>query len=287
MAVGHGVVAYHSAPSPAGSGRSEDAMAVIPIGADAALLAVADGMGGLPGGREAAACAVRTLADALSGATLSGDGIGESGLRPLIMDAIEAANHEIIAGGLGSATTLAVAELGPGFVRPYHVGDSEIMLFGQRGRLGFQSVPHSPVGFAYHAGLLDESEAISHADRHLVSNVLGTRDMRIEVGSRIQMNPSDTLVLCSDGLVDNLQFAEICELLRAGPLDRQFRRLIALTRDRMAQSQGERPSKPDDLTVMVFRTRPGRRLRALTEARTGAGPAPDPAQAEEDSGAGR
>ena len=256
LKIGSGAAAFFSAPSPTGSGLSQDAFALVPVGTDAAILAVADGMGGLPGGREAAACAVRALADALANPTTNG-----SGLRPIIMDAIEAANQEIIGTGLGSATTLAIAELGPGFVRPYHVGDSEIMLFGQRGRLGFQSVPHSPVGFAYHAGLLDESEAISHADRHLVSNVLGTRDMRVEVGSQIPMKPSDTLILCSDGLVDNLQFAEICALLRAGPLDRQFRRMLEVALERMSREGGAQPSKPDDLTVIAFRLTPDRRLR--------------------------
>jgi len=254
--VAGGLAAYFSSPSPTGSGRSEDALAVVPTGANSALLAVADGMGGLPGGREAAACAIRVLADAVAA-----NGPADSGFRPAILDAIEAANREIIDTGLGSATTLAVAEIGHGFVRPYHVGDSELMLFGQRGRLAFQSVPHSPVGFAYHSGLLDAHEAMSHADRHLVSNVLGTRDMRIEVGSQITMKPADTLVLCSDGLVDNLQLTEICELLRAGPLDRQFRRLIDIARQRMAAESAGQPSKPDDLSVIVFRTRPGSALR--------------------------
>jgi len=254
--VAGGVAAYFSSPSPTGSGRSQDALAIVPTGINSALLAVADGMGGLPGGREAAACAIRVLADAVAAS-----GPSDSGFRSAILDAIEAANREIIDAGLGSATTLAVAEIGPGFVRPYHVGDSELMLFGQRGRLAFQSVPHSPVGFAYHSGLLNADEAMSHADRHLVSNVLGTRDMRIEVGSQIAMKPADTLVLCSDGLVDNLQLTEICELLRAGPLDRQFRQLINTARDRMSKEQHGQPSKPDDLTVIAFRTRPGAALR--------------------------
>ena len=254
--VAAGVAAYFSSPSPTGSGRSEDALAIVPVGPDSALLAVADGMGGLPGGREAAACAIRVLADAVAAQEPD-----DSGYRSIILDAIEAANREIIDTGLGSATTLAVAEIGRDFVRPYHVGDSELMLFGQRGRLAFQSVPHSPVGFAYHSGLLDAQEAMSHADRHLVSNVLGTRDMRIEVGSQIPMKPADTLVLCSDGLVDNLQLAEICEVLRAGPLDRKFKQLIATARGRMAEESSRHPSKPDDLTVIVFRTRPGASMR--------------------------
>ena len=48
--------------------------------------------------------------------------------------------------GAGSATTLAVAEVVGQTVRTYHVGDSPIWVFGQRGRLKLQTVPHSPVG---------------------------------------------------------------------------------------------------------------------------------------------
>ena len=42
-----------------------------------------------------------------------------------------------------------------------------ILTTGQRGRLRMQTVSHSPVGFAIEYGLLDESEAMHHEERHL------------------------------------------------------------------------------------------------------------------------
>jgi serine/threonine protein phosphatase PrpC len=256
MALAGGAVAYCSAPCPGGSGRSQDALAILPTADGGALLAIADGMGGLPGGGEASASAVGVLAEAAAMPPTQ-DGV----LRPRIIDAIERINQEILATGTGAATTLAVVEIGRDFIRPYHVGDSEIMVFGRLGRVKYQSVPHSPVGFAYHAGMLDEDQAISHEDRHLVSNVLGTREMRIEMGSPLPLAPGDCLVVCSDGLVDNLQFSEISDSLRVGRLDRCFQRLVADTLERMAGTDPGRPSKPDDLSVIAFRPQPGARVR--------------------------
>lgn len=258
MSLGTGAAAFFSSPRPGGSGPNQDALALIPMPGDRAVIAVADGMGGLPGGREAAALAVAALAEGLSVPSTD-----ESSSRTLIIDAIEKANERILSTGLGAATTIAVAELGPDSVRPYHVGDSEILVFGQRGRAKLQSVPHSPVGFALHSGILDENQAISHEDRHLVSNALGNRDMRIEVGSPVLLAPFDTVVVCSDGLVDNLQSAEIFSELRRGRLDRSLQRLVATARRRMTEPLGEEPSKADDLSVIAYRRCPGAAVTRL------------------------
>ncbi len=255
LPLAEGAAAFYSAPSPDRNGRSQDAVLIMPLGPDRGVIAVADGMGGLPGGREAASIAIDALVEGLCAETPE-----PIPVRIRIMDSIERANERILAAGIGSATTLAVAEIGPGSVRAYHVGDSEILAFGQRGRVKIQSVPHSPVGFAYHAGMLDETQAISHEDRHLVSNMLGTRDMRIEVGSSIPMAPHDTVIVCSDGLVDNLQFEEICRGLRQGRLDRSVRSLAATAVDRMTRPVAGRPSKPDDLSLVAYRRSPGQAL---------------------------
>ncbi len=259
MMLGIGAAAFYSSPRPGGTGPNQDALALIPLEDGRAVMAVADGMGGLPGGREAAALAVSTLSEELS-ANSSPD---ENSSRTLIIDAIERANERILATGLGAGTTIAIAELGPDFVRSYHVGDSEIIVFGQRGRSKLQSVPHSPVGFALHSGILDENQAISHEDRHLVSNALGNRDMRIEIGSPVPLAPFDTVVLCSDGLVDNLQSTEICCGLRQGRLDRSLRRLVAVARRRMTEPMDGEPSKADDLSVIAYRRCPGAAVTRL------------------------
>ena len=103
-------------------------------------------------------------------------------LRDAILNGFEDANGAVQALGIGAATTLAVVEVKENIVRPYHVGDSMILVVGQRGKIKLQSVPHSPVGYGVESGLLDEKEAMYHEERHLVSNVVGSPDMRIESG---------------------------------------------------------------------------------------------------------
>ena len=251
-----GAAAVWAAPRP-GKTRSEDALLVLPLGADSAVLAIADGMGGMPGGGMAAARAIAALAGAVEEAHAAG-----RALQGAILDGISEANASVLAMGNGAGTTLTVAELSAGEVRAYNVGDSEVMVFGQRGRLKLRTISHSPVGFAVQAGLVGHEEALHHEDRHLVSNFVGSREMRIEVGSSLRLGPMDTVLLCSDGLVDNLRLPEISAIMCCGALDE---RLHALAHSALARMGGEadpagQPSKPDDLSLIAFRRRPGRAI---------------------------
>jgi serine/threonine protein phosphatase PrpC len=169
------------------------------------------------------------------------------------LDALEEANAEVMGLNLGAATTLVVAEIYEGELRSYHVGDSEILGVGQRGRIKLQITPHSPTGFAVEAGILDADEALTHAERHIISNVIGAEDMRIEVGTAIPLAVRDTVLLASDGLVDNLRLGEIVDLIRAGPLAAAADALIELAQQRMMGVDLRQPSKPDDLTIMLYR----------------------------------
>ena len=187
-------------------------------------------------------------------------------LRAAVLDGIERANDTIQALGIGAATTIAAAEITGREVRPYHVGDSMILLVGQRGKVKFQSVSHSPVAQAVEAGLLDEHEAMHHEDRHLVSNVVGSPSMRIEIGPQLKMAERDTLLLASDGLFDNLHLSEIIEIVRKGPLRECVRGLAAAATQRMHSESTKIPSKPDDLSIVAFRRRPKRRRRTKKSA---------------------
>ncbi|NQZ97679.1 MAG: serine/threonine-protein phosphatase [Myxococcales bacterium] len=243
-----GVASVFSSRSPDKETPNEDAAALIPFGDDAVVLVVADGVGGVRGGEQASRLAVEALWTELAKAAESG-----AVLRSAILDAIEAANEAVTEMRLGAATTLAALEVQGRTVRPYHVGDSMILVTGQRGRLKLQTVAHSPVGFAVEAGVLDEAQAMHHEDRHLVSNVLGAPDMRIEIGSAIALAPRDTVLLASDGLADNLHTIEIVDQIRVGPIDRAAARIADDARHRMAKASEGRPSKPDDLTFVVYR----------------------------------
>jgi PPM family protein phosphatase len=248
-----GQAAVYSVPAPDKPGPNEDGAALIAVDAQRGVVLVADGMGGLPAGDSAAATVVRSLARSLGRAR------GEDGsLRSAILDGLDAANRAVLDLGLGAAATLAAVAIEGRHVRVYHVGDTAALVVGQRGRLKLQTVSHSPVGYAVEAGVLDEKEALHHEERHLVSNMVGAPDMRIEMGSPLELAPRDTLLVASDGLFDNLGVGEIVALVRKGPLERCAAALARAGRRRMLEPSPGHPSKPDDLTFVLFRAAAGR-----------------------------
>ena len=112
----------------------------------------------------------------------------ESGANSLNLTVDEVDAHSL-RGILGGQVARRM-EISNGSVRPYHVGDSVILLVGQRGKIKLQTVSHSPVGYAVEAGVLDEVEAMHHQDRHVVSNFIGSPEMRIEVGAPLRLAPA-------------------------------------------------------------------------------------------------
>jgi serine/threonine protein phosphatase PrpC len=244
-----GEVCVRSIRSPDKQTENEDSAAIIQLGDDSLVLAVADGVGGSVAGREASNATVRTLSRVL---TKLPDETPQ--LRPAILDAMEAANKTVLGLARGAATTLVVAQLDATRLRSYHVGDSELLAVGQRGRIKQRVVPHSPTGFAVEAGLLDEDEAVQHDQRHVLFNVVGSSDMRVEVGPALQLAARDTVLLASDGLFDNLYIDEIVDAIKSGPLVAAADRLVERVRARMqGTGTSDQPCKPDDLTVVLFR----------------------------------
>lgn len=235
-------------PSPNRDGPNEDSCAVFTTGSGL-VLACADGMGGHRGGAEASRLAIEAIAESLAGG-------GADGLRTAILNGFELANRRILDEGIGSGTTLAVAEITGGTVRSYHVGDSMVLVTGQRGRVRFQALPHSPVGYAVESGLLSEEEALVHAESHIVSNIVGSEEMRVDVGPPVKLNLRDTVLVASDGLGDNITRTDIVDTVRAGPLGRAMTSLQATCAERMSGT-GPAPGKPDDLTILLYRQKTG------------------------------
>jgi serine/threonine protein phosphatase PrpC len=178
------------------------------------VLVVADGLGGQPGGASASRLALESLGTALSGVTDRA-----SAARTAILDGLEEANRQVLDLGIGAGTTLAAAEVFVDTLRPYHVGDSEILVVGQRGRIKLHTVSHSPV----------------------------------EVGSPLSLARRDTVLLATDGVFDNLRLPEIVDTIRVKPLERVAVRLAEVARRRMEAPTEGLPSKPDDLTFILYR----------------------------------
>lgn len=253
--VGPGLVGLCHACSPSKVIGNEDSVGVVPWGEEGALLIVADGCGGHAGGAEAAEAAIGAVLDALEAASSNPDAPADLGAA--MVEGVQEANRRVLATGRGSACTIAMVgiERGPDGVvaRPLHVGDSEIVIVGQRGRERFRTIAHSPVGYMLEAGLIDEAEALAHEDRHVVSNVVGTEQMRIDVGPTVTLALRDTVLVASDGLFDNLMLEEIKELIRKGPMEEVVESLYSAASQRMTEPMPGLPSKNDDLSFAVFR----------------------------------
>lgn len=227
---------------------NQDTVAILPYGPGAVLLVVADGAGGLPAGKRASLMVVKTLAESLQVAMNK-----TMLLRTAVLNGIEAANSAVLGLANGSATTLTVVTIEGRLARSYQIGDSEAIVIGQRGLVKLQTTAHSPTGFAVEAGFLDQRDALHHKERHLVSNFIGTTDMRIDVGTSVVLDSRDTVLVASDGLMDNVHVDEIIDRVRKGPLKGAMAAVVELAADRMKKAKDGQPSKPDDLSVILFR----------------------------------
>ncbi len=251
--VGSGFAWIQSRRSPV-KNVNEDSAAIIPINAQSAVFVVADGVGGHSAGEQASRMVVQFLCETITAAIA-----GEQLIRTAILNGLELANQAVLDLRLGAASTAAVVEVCGSVARTYHVGDSGIVICGGRGKLKLQTIAHAPVSYAVEAGILNEEEAMDHKDRHLVSNVVGSAEMRIEIGPTVNMAPRDTLLLASDGLFDNLYPDEVVEIIRRTPLTSVAKKICQATKARMDGEEQGKPSKADDLSFVLFRQKPTKR----------------------------
>ena len=207
-------------------------------------------MGGTRQGGEAAATVVRQLADSLpekSPEHLCAPPFSTASKKPTARSSPSSPIRHHPRGGRDQQAHT---------IRPYHVGDSVILVVGQRGKLKLQTISHSPGrASASRPACSMPRRPFTTTTATSSSTAVGSTEMRIELGAPLALARHDTLLLASDGLTDNLSLDEIVEIIRKGPLDRPSAKLAALARDRMdgADAGADTPSKPDDLTIVGYR----------------------------------
>ena len=191
---------------------NEDAFVAEPM-----VFVVADGMGGHQAGEVASALAASTLRDRLHGGATSVD---------VVVAAVVEANAAIFqtahvnAAQRGMGTTLtAIAVLPAGEGRPdqfaiVNVGDSRVYL-ARAGELTRATVDHSYVQELLATGHITEAEARAHPRRNIVTRALGI-EPTVRVDSWLMpLVRADRFVLCSDGLVDEVDDDEIHRIILA------------------------------------------------------------------------
>jgi len=241
-------VAY-TTRSPDKDTDNEDSIGLIPCDDVSGVLVIADGLGGMRLGDLASKQVIDSLL-----ATVTAIENNSDLLREAILNGVEQAHETITSSLNGAASTVAIVQITDNEIRPYHVGDSVILITGQRGKIKYQSTPHSPVGYAVESGLINEADALYHEERHLISNAIGTDPMHIEVGPIITLAKYDTTLVASDGIYDNFQIDEIIEIIRKGDLHTVADNLKTICQERMASVNAETPQKPDDMSFILYRS---------------------------------
>jgi serine/threonine protein phosphatase PrpC len=193
--------------------ENQDAFAATPLrGGDGVGLVVADGMGGLPGGREAAEAAVSAALEVLATAAAE---------RASMLAAVDAANRAVgavraeIGGQPGTTLTMAAVRGREAVIG--HAGDSRAYLV----RAGVAEVltsDHSWVGEQVRAGALEPGSERRHPRRNVITRAVMGEELEPEVLS-LELTAGDRLMLCSDGFWEPLADEDIAAFLATpGPL---------------------------------------------------------------------
>ncbi|WP_151445478.1 Stp1/IreP family PP2C-type Ser/Thr phosphatase [Lacisediminimonas profundi] len=251
--------------------HNEDALTV---SAELGLAIVADGMGGYNAGEVASGIATSVLAEALE-QRFRGEpsllALPAQRMQQLLADEIQHANASIYAaacqetGYKGMGTTLVLALLRQRELVIAHIGDSRAYCFREQ-KLRALSRDHSLLQQQLDAGLITAEQARAAKQKNLLTRGMGV-DSTVEVEVHTHpLAPGDIILLCTDGLTDELSDRSIEDLLihGAGDLEQTCRDLVA--------SANARGGADNISVVLVRRPDPpggdglGRRLlRGLSE----------------------
>ena len=179
---------------------------------------VADGMGGHAAGEVASRVAVDVILERVA----QGDGLKEATLAAH-RAVVQQAGDDVAKKGMGS--TSVVLRIGDRQGEVVWVGDSRAYRL-RGGEFKQLTKDHSFMQLLLDRQHLTEEQARTHPRRNVVTQVLGFNEPEPDQ-VHTELQHDDLLVLCSDGLYDELTNEEIALLLgTADSLDDQAERLI-------------------------------------------------------------
>jgi len=208
------------------------------------VAAVADGMGGHSAGEVASAIAIEELAALRDRGPWANETDATDALKQAILRANrrirEMAARDRKLNGMGT-TLVALLEDGD-MVHVANIGDSRGYLLRQ-GELSQVTVDHSLVQELVDDGRLSPEDAERHPQRSVITRALGI-DPEVEFDLfTYKLQVGDRLLLCSDGLSDVVEPAQIRKVLMRVPSgQRAARELVTV-----ANANGG----PDNITVIV------------------------------------
>ena len=214
------------------------------------LLVVADGVGGAASGNIASSLATLAIFDQLREAYEAGALRGTVEIADTLKLAIEAANREILAFARdnpkhkGMATTATVALIMGDQAYFAQVGDSRAYVV--RGGVARQlTKDQSLVQRLIDAGRLTPEQAAQSEHRNIILQALGPEDSVVPELTRDKLKTGDVLVVCSDGLSNQVEASRIARM--AGEQNNVAQLCANLV------GRARETGAPDNVTVLAAR----------------------------------
>jgi len=243
------LITYCSITDIGGRDNNEDAYATITLGhlsGKLHILAVADGLGGNEAGEIASKLAINELKETISRNIGGYEKVPIEVIKELLAKAYSKANEEVCFQGnilperKNMGTTLVAALLndeGKGVVA--NLGDSRAYLIGN----SIQRITkdHSYVQELVDKGVITPEEAAVHPEKNIVTKIIGMEGVEPDF-SEIELG-KDTLLLCSDGLIDGLNDEEIKQVVISSEIEDICKNLLKFSK----------PKSRDNITVIAAR----------------------------------
>jgi protein phosphatase len=216
------------------------------------ILIVADGVGGAASGALASSIATETILSELHRWWHKVPKRTPESIEAALKRGVDVANKAIYQKataspehhGMGTTTTLALVLDGEAYIA--QVGDSRAYLVRKGAAKQLTKEP-SFVQRLIDAGRMTQKEAAQSEHRNIILQALGPEEKVVTDFYRVKLESNDYLVLCSDGLSNQVSPEEIGRITRAG--GRPMEICQALIEEAM------HTGAPDNVTVVAARLR--------------------------------
>jgi protein phosphatase len=210
--------------------NNEDAVAFDTL---TGLCILADGMGGYNAGEIASSMATAFIKSEMSRwLSQSGRNAHSKEVKRAMEICVQNANHSIFNAAnsnpqyTGMGTTLVVGVFQVGRLMLGHIGDSRC--YRLRGD-AFEQITkdHSLLQEQIDAGLITAQQALTAANKNLVTRALGVEDVVLLDVTEHRVEAGDVYVMCSDGLSDMVRDSAIADIvLSHATLEMKAKQLI-------------------------------------------------------------
>lgn len=213
---------------------NQDSFAIKSLEDGAVLAVVCDGMGGQAGGNIASRNAVNIITQHVSSNYRpSYDG---NSIRNTMLSAVAAANALVFDMAkkkeelAGMGTTVVACLVKNGCAHILHAGDSRAYHISG-GNISLVTRDHSVVQMMLDKGEITPEEAREHPQKHFITRALGVNATLDTDYAEISLTEGQTILICTDGLTNHLQEAELLQTLQTAEPNLAPQRLINKAND--------------------------------------------------------